>query len=272
MDKVLSNARFDPEAAWAFIATRGVDFGLQVLAAIALWIVGRWLIGLMRTLLSRALLRAGKIDATLAAYLVSFASAALSVLLVLLVLDVFGIQATSFAALLAGVGLAIGTAWGGLLAHFAAGVFMQVLRPYRVGDLISAGGTTGRVHELGLISTTFVTPQNVLTVVGNSKIFASNIENFSALPVRRIDCSAKLPAGIAVDAAIERLFAAVSKIENVAAHPKPEVAILEYAPDGSTLCVRPYAHTDHYWQVYFDTNRAIAETLSNPDSTSHLIA
>ncbi len=254
--------RLDPHAIWLFLSTRGVDLGLKLLGAIAIWVIGRWLIGLARTVASRTLLRAGRVDATLSAYLVSFLSGGLTVLLILAILNVFGVQTTSFAALLAGVGLAIGTAWGGLMAHFAAGIFMQVLRPYRVGDHINAGGSDGRVEQLGLFFTTIVTEQNVRTTVGNNKVFASNIENFSALPYRRVDCAAKVPAGMAVEDAITRLRAAIAAVANVKAEPPPEVALLEYVPDASRLVVRPYAHTDHYWQVYFDTQQAIADTLT----------
>lgn len=119
------------EAMWTFLGTQGVDFGLKVLAAIAVWVLGRWLIGWARRLAHLALQRGRRVDETLACYLSSALSMALNVLLVLAVLDVFGVRTTSFAALLAGAGLAIGTAWGGLLTHFAAGVFLQVLRPYR---------------------------------------------------------------------------------------------------------------------------------------------
>ena len=97
-------------------------------------------------------------DATLANYLRSIFSVVLNVVLVLAILDIFGVKTTSFAALLAGAGLATGTAWGGLLTHFAAGVFMQVLRPFKVGDFVQAGGVTGTVHEVGLFGTTIIAP------------------------------------------------------------------------------------------------------------------
>src|SRR5438128_9522202 len=109
--------------------------------------------------------RGQRIDETLSRYLSAAMSMALNVLLVLAILDIFGVKTTSFAALLAGAGLAIGTAWGGLLTHFAAGVFMQVLRPFKVGDFVQAGGVTGTVTEIGLFGTTIITPDNVHTLV-----------------------------------------------------------------------------------------------------------
>lgn len=246
-----------------FILTRGVDFGLEVIASIALWIVGRWAIRIATNLLGKLIRNSGKVDPTLSQYLTSVVSVLLTLLLVLAILQVFGVQTTSFAALLAGLGLAVGTAWGGLLAHFAAGVFMQVLRPFKVGDLISAGGVTGTVKELGLFVTTIITADNVVTLVGNNKIFSDNISNYSATSMRRVDLSAKIANGVDPDDAIERLRAAIKQVPNVVATPAPDIGILSFTPEGPLLFVRPFAHPSHYWQVYCDVNRAILDTFRN---------
>src|SRR5829696_6960786 len=130
----------DTETVLTFLATEGVQFTLRAVGAIAAWIIGRWLIAFALRLAGGALQRAGKADQTLTKYITSIASVLLTIILVMAILDIFGVNTTSFAALLAGAGLAIGTAWGGLLTHFAAGVFLQVLRPYKVGDFVTAGG------------------------------------------------------------------------------------------------------------------------------------
>ncbi|WP_284616773.1 mechanosensitive ion channel family protein [Aquabacterium humicola] len=249
------------EAIVHFLSTEGAEFGLKILGALVAWIIGRWIIGLVLRAFNIAVARGKRIDATLAKYLTSIINVVLNLVLVLAILDIFGVRTTSFAALLAGAGLAIGTAWGGLLAHFAAGVFMQVLRPFKVGDFVQAGGVTGTVAEIGLFGTTIVTPDNVLTIVGNNKVFSESIQNFTTLPHRRVDCTAKIANGVDPADAIARLKAAVAKIANVMTTPAPDVEILQFTPEGPLLCVRPYTHTDHYWQVYFDTHRAIAETF-----------
>ena len=245
------------DAIMTFLTTQGVDFGLKILAALAAWIVGRWIISLAATVFSRALAAGKKVDATLSNYLRSILVVALNIVLVLAILGIFGIQTTSFVALLAGAGLAIGTAWGGLLTHFAAGAFMQVLRPFKVGDLVQVGGVTGTVTEIGLFGTTIVTGDNVMNVVGNNKIFSDTIQNFSALPFRRVDTVAKIANGVNPLDAITRLKNAVSAIPNVKTNPAPDVEIISFTPEGPLLCVRPYCHSDHYWQVYFDTHKAI---------------
>mgnify|MGYP002351697837 FL=1 len=249
------------EVIWNFIVTQGADFGLKVLGAIVAWIVGRWLIGVAVSLIGRAMEKGRKLDETLIRYLKSIISVLLTLVLILAILDIFGVRTTSFAALLAGAGLAIGVAWSGMLANFAAGIFLQVLRPYKVGDFISAGGTTGTVKELGLFATTILTPDNVTTIVGNNKVFSDNIQNFSQEPFRRVDCLAKVANSVDVNDAMARLRVAVAAIPNVVASPAPDVEILQFTPEGPLLCVRPYTHTDHYWQVYFDTHKAVVSTF-----------
>jgi small conductance mechanosensitive channel len=138
---------------------------------------------------------------------------------------------------------------------------MQVLRPFKVGDFVTAGGVTGTVMELGLFGTMITTPDNVATIVGNNKIFSDTIWNYSLLPNRRVELTAKIANGVDPLDAIARLKAAIAQIPNVAESPAPDVEILSFTPEGPMLCVRPYTMTEHYWQVYFDTNRVIAETF-----------
>jgi small conductance mechanosensitive channel len=230
--------------------------GLKILAALVFWFVGRWLIGRVIATM-RAAMNRNNVDPTLIKYLGSIIAVALNIALALGILGYFGVQTTSFAALLAGAGVAIGAAWSGMLGNFAAGAFMLVLRPFKVGDFVSVGGVTGTVHELGLFGTTLVTPDNVMTIVGNGKIFGDTIQNFSALPVRRVERTAQLAGSVDPLVAIERFRAAVAQIPNVATEPAPEVSLLEMNLVGPVIAVRPYTNTDHYWQVYFATNEAM---------------
>ena len=234
--------------------------GLQVLFALGIWVVGRWLIGLVIRLVSAALTRQ-KVDPTVLRYLGNFISVTLNILLVVGILGYFGLETTSFAALLAGVGIAIGAAWGGLLANFAAGGFLIVLRPFKVGDYVSAAGVEGTVEAIGLFGTTINSPDNVYTVVGNNKIFSDTIKNFSVNSYRRVDRLAQLAHGVDPMDAIARLKTALAAIPNVSKEPAPDVEIIDFTPMGPVLAVRPYCHTSHYWQVYFDTNKAIVQTF-----------
>jgi small conductance mechanosensitive channel len=247
---------------YAFLAAQGASFGLKILGAIAVWIVGRWIISLVSKAMVHVFERAGRLDVTVAKYLATIISGLLTFILVLALLGLFGIETTSFVGLLAGLGLAIGTAWGGLLAHFAAGVFLQVLRPFKVGDFVTAGTITGTVSEIGLFNTVLITPDNVETLVGNNTVFSNTIQNFSSRPYRRVDCSTKIANGVDPHDAIELLRPAIASIPNVVETPAPDIEILEFTPEGPLLAVRPYTNTDHYWQVWFDTNRTIVSVFT----------
>jgi small conductance mechanosensitive channel len=182
-------------------------------------------------------------------------------LLVVGILGYFGIQTTTFAALFATIGIAIGAAWAGLLSNFAAGVFLIVLRPFKVGDFVIAGAVNGTIKEIGLFSSTIITPDNVSTIVGNSKILGDTIQNFSNTTYRRVDLKCQLPNTANHDAAIALLKQRISTIPNVLTAPPVEVSILEATPAGPILAVRPYCSNDHYWQVYFDTNTVLNNLL-----------
>ena len=243
------------------IVTTATDVGIKILAAIAFWVIGRWLIGMVLSMV-RASLEKQKVDPTVLRYLGSVITVTLNVLLVVGILGYFGIQTTTFAALIAAGGVAIGLAWSGLLANFAAGAFLVVLRPMKVGDFVTVAGVTGTVTELGLFTTTVNTPDNVQTIVGNNKIFSDTIQNFTVNPFRRVDLKCQLSGAADHQAAMAVLREKIATIPNVLAEPKVDVEILDFTLVGPVLAVRPYCHNDNYWQVYFDTNKMIREALA----------
>jgi small conductance mechanosensitive channel len=243
------------------LVTTATDIGLKILAAIVFWVVGRWLIGVAVNLV-RASLERQKVDPTVLRYLGSVITETLNVLLVIGILGYFGIQTTTFAALIAAAGVAIGMAWSGLLSNFAAGAFMIVLRPMKVGDFVTVAGVTGTVTELGLFTTTINTPDNVQTIVGNNRVFSDNIQNFTVNPFRRVDLKCQLSGAADHRAAMALLREKIALIPNVVSTPGVDVEILDFTLVGPVLVVRPYCHNDHYWQVYFETNRVIREALA----------
>ncbi len=155
-----------------------IEVAQKLLVALAIWIIGRWVIKFVVGLISKALSHK-KLDPTLVRYATSILSGALTVFLVLAVIDRLGVPTTSFAALAAGAGLAIGAAWSGILGNFAAGVFMVMMRPFKVGDSVSGAGTEGRIKEIGLFITKFENAEGEETLVPNGKLFAGNITNHS---------------------------------------------------------------------------------------------
>lgn len=247
------------------LMTRGwnglIDLGIAVLEALALWIAGRWLINFAINIIGRSMTRQ-KIDPTLIRYIQNAVAAILNIVLVVAILGFFGVQTTSLAALIAAAGVAIGLAWSGLLANFAAGVFLIILQPFRAGDFVTAGGIMGTVHEIGLFVTYIDSLDNVRHIVGNNKIFGDIIQNYSTNAYRRVDLTAQLAHGVDVHAAMAMLKKALAGIPNVMTNPAPDVEILTFNLAGPVLAVRPYCNNSDYWQVYFDTNRLIKETFT----------
>jgi len=242
----------------ALVNTYIVPLGWKLVGALAVWIIGGWIVRLVRAALGRFLV-ARQVDTTLIRYLDASANVLMRILVLIGVLGVLGIETTSFAALIAAVGIAIGAAWAGLLSNFAAGIFLMVLRPFKVGDFIQGGGMVGTVREIGLFVTAIDTPDNVRTFVGNAKLFSDTIQNFSTNAYRRVELTAQIAHSVKPADAIHRLSDRVGKIPNVLTNPAPSVEILTFNPMGTVIAVRPFCHTDHYWQVYFDANRAIAD-------------
>ena len=242
------------------IANIATGLGVRILGALVLWIVGRWLAKWAVRLLVRGL-TGRAMDATLIGYIQSTLTATLNVILIVLILGFFGVETTTFAALFAAVGVAIGMAWSGLLANFAAGIFLVLLRPFKVGDFVTVAGITGTVTEIGLFVTKIDTPDNVATITGNNKIFSDTIQDYSTNAYRRVELAAQLAHGVDHQQATRLLKERMAAIPNVLKTPAPDVEILTFNLAGPVLAVRPYCHNTDYWQVYFDTNRAIREAF-----------
>ena len=262
----------DLSASGQVVVAMVTQLALRVLGAVGLWIVGRMLIAVVVRVVARALsLR--HVDVTISRYLCNILTVVLNIALAMALLSVFGVETTTFAALIAAVGVAVGIAWGGLLASLAAGAFLIVLQPFRVGQVVTVGGVTGTVKEIGLFVTAIDTLDNVRTIIPNSKVFADNIQNFSTNPYRRVELVAQINHGVDPRDAGFRLKERLAKIRNVLPDPAPDVEILTFTLAGPVLAVRPYCDNAHYWQVYFDTNRAIRDAFGEagfPAPEQHL--
>jgi small conductance mechanosensitive channel len=246
--------------------------GMKILGAIVIWFVGRWLIKLAQKMMGRALNRQS-LDRTLVAYVQSAIGILLNVVLVVALLGFFGVETASFAALLVGVGLAIGAAWSGLLSNFAAGFFLLVLRPFKVGDYVEVGGITGTVEAIGLFTTTLNTPANVVAIVGNGKVFGDTIQNYTSNDYRRVDLTVGLSHDVDPSQAIALLKEGIAQVANVLPSPAPVIEVFEFTLAGPSLVIRPFCANEHYWQVYFDTNRMIRNTFGKagfPAPEQHL--
>lgn len=238
-----------------------LNIGAKVLGAILLWIVGRIIIAGIRGGVRRAS-ESRHVDPTLIRYLDSCLGVLLQILLLVALLGVFGVETTTFAGVLAAAGVAIGMAWSGLLANFAAGVFLIIFSPFKVGDRINAAGVLGAVHELGLFVTAINTDDGIRVYVANNKLFSDNIVNFSANPYRRVDMGAQLAHGVNPLDAIARMKTRLAQIPEVLKDPGPQVEIDKFNMAGTVLLVRAHTHDKNYWTVYFAMTQAIADEFT----------
>lgn len=252
-----------PDATLALVKGVVIPFLFKLAGAFALWIVGGWLIGFALKFLRRTLHANGSLDATVISYLINILGGLLRIVLVVAILGFFGIQTASFAALLAGAGVAVGVAWGGMLSDFAAGVFLAVLRPIHHGDFVEVAGITGTVYEVGMFVSSIDTPDNVRKIIPNSKVFGGVITNYTSLPYRRVELVAQLDNSADVGKAIELLKEGMRDIPHQYAGKPADVEVLDFSERGPRLAIRPYTHTDTYWDVYFATNRKIIEVLAS---------
>jgi small conductance mechanosensitive channel len=235
-------------------------WGLNVIGAIALLIIGRIVCGAIRRAMRRGLERSS-IDETLVPFLSSLVYYLALAVVVIAVLNLFGIQTASVIAVFAAAGLAIGLAMQGTLSNFAAGVMLLIFRPFRIGDYVEVAGTAGSVQEIGIFSSVLHTPDNVKITVPNSAIYGDTVKNYSANDTRRND----LTIGISYDDDITRAIEVIRKIlsgdSRVFDDPEPLVAVGELGDSSVNLLVRPWCAAGDYWPLRFDLTRRLKEEL-----------
>ena len=234
-----------------------VPLAFRLAGALLIWVIGVRLVRLLVRGVSR-LMRVRELDPTLTRYAESFLRYALFVLLAIVALGVLGVATTSFAALLAAVGVAIGMAWSGLLANFAAGVFLIVLRPFRVGDRITAGGATGTVREIGLFACTLDTADNLRVQIGNNRLFSENIVNYSSNPTRRCEVKLQLAQRVRVEPVLGTLIDLVRALPGALAEPPPEAVVLELNAAGPVVAVRFFCNSADHANLQAEAFRVVA--------------
>lgn len=236
------------------------SYGPAVLAAAIILVVGLLGARLVRTALRRGMRRA-RVDEALVGFLSGLVYALLIAFVLIAVLSKLGVNTTSFAAVLAAAGLAIGLALQGSLSNFAAGVMLIARRPFSLGDFIEAAGTSGTVMAITIFTTELKTADNKKVIVPNSEILSDVITNYSAHDTRRID----LVIGIGYDDDIRRakevLNSVIAADERVLAEPEPQVAVSELADSSVNLVVRPWVATRDYWAVRFALTERIKQEL-----------
>ncbi|MBT3810503.1 MAG: mechanosensitive ion channel [Rhodospirillaceae bacterium] len=238
-----------------------VSYGLNVLGALAIIIIGFMAAGWARRSLERALSRSGRIDTTLVRFFGSLLRYAIIAFVIIAALQQFGVQATSLVAVFGAAGLAIGLALQGTLSNVAAGVMLLMFRPFKIGDFISAGGQTGTVKEIGLFTTEMATGDNVKIIVPNGQIWGSAIQNFSGHTTRRVDLMMGIDYGDNIDTAMATINRVIGEEARALKDPESVVAVAELADSSVNIVVRVWVNAADYWGVRWDITKKLKEQL-----------
>lgn len=241
---------------------RFVEFGMQAVGAIAVLIIGYVVAKLVRSLLRRWLVKTN-LAVALQRFLTQLAYIGILVFAVVATLARFGIETTSFVAILGAAGFAIGFALQGSLANFAAGVLLLVLRPFKIGDFVEAGGVSGTVKDIQLFTSVLATPDNVKVLVPNAQIYNGVIRNYNGYETRRIDLSVGIGYGDSIEQALEAATELMKANERILSDPMPEAMVSELGDSSVNLKLRMWVNAADYWSVLFSLTREVKETFDN---------
>jgi len=237
-----------------------VMYGLKVIAAAVILVIGYFVAKGVRSLLRR-LLQKNRVDETLVSFIVSVSYVLIMAFVIIAALGKLGVHTASFVAVLGAAGLAIGLALQGSLANFAAGVLMIIFKPFKVGDFIEAGGTLGVVEQIGIFTTELRSPDNKKIIIPNAKVTADNISNYSAKDQRRVDIVAGVSYSDDLDKVRTVLERILSEDNRVLQEPAPTISVLELADSSVNFAVRPWVKTADYWDVFFAMQEKIKKVF-----------
>jgi len=240
----------------ALIDTYVIPWGLNIIFAVIIFIVGKWLVGVI-TRLAKKIMTKAHMDNILVNFIGSIISSVLLLFVVIAALDQLGVNTTSLIALIGAAGLAIGLALQGSLQNLASGVMLIVFRPFRDGDFVEAGGTMGVVEEIGIFTTKMRTGDNKEVIVPNGQIFGGIITNYSKRDTRRVDMVFGIGYGDDIRKAKEIITGIIEADERILKDPAPLVAVGALADSSVNFNVRPWVNSSDYWSVYFDLNEKI---------------
>lgn len=249
------------EGVWESLMTQGAALGWTLIKAFLVFIVGRLLINLVNRLVKRVLLKRD-IDPSVKTFVGSLVNVVLTVLLIISVVGALGVQTTSFAALLASAGVAIGMALSGNLANFAGGLIILLFKPFKVGDYVEAQGTGGTVREIQIFHTILATPDNKMVYIPNGSLSSGTVTNFSRQSTRRVDWTFGVDYGEDYTHVRQVIESVLARDSRILADPAPFIALSALADSSVNFVVRVWVESANYWDVYFDINRAVYETFN----------
>jgi small conductance mechanosensitive channel len=239
------------ENVWIKVQEWVAFYGIKIIAALAILIIGRWVAGLVKRLIGR-LMNTRKVDPTIVSFVEHLAYIAMLTFVVIAALAQVGIQTTSFIAVIGAAGLAIGLALQGSLANFAAGFLMILFKPFRAGDFIEGAGTAGVVEKIEVFTTTINTVDNKVIIIPNSKLMGDNITNYSAKATRRVDLDFPVSHGNDIDKVRVCLRGVVDSDARVLKSPGTDIPLKDMKDGCMVFQVRAWVKGSDYWDVYFN--------------------
>ncbi|MEQ9265687.1 MAG: mechanosensitive ion channel [Balneolaceae bacterium] len=237
-----------------------IVYGLNLLKAIAVLVIGLWIVRIIAKLVRRGLNKSN-VDVSLQGFLVSLISILLKVMVYITALGMLGVEMTSFIAILGAAGLAVGLALSGTLQNFAGGVMILFFKPFKVGDFIDAQGHTGVVKDIQIFVTTLTTGDNKTIIIPNGPLSTGSLTNYSTQATRRVDWTFGIGYGDDVDKAYEVLNKLISDDGRILSDPEPFMAVSELADSSVNIVVRVWVNSSDYWGVYFNMNEQVYKTF-----------
>lgn len=249
----------------AELLDKAINFGLKVLAALIIYGIGAWLIRKVKGILSKIFERKGT-DAAVASFTMSITSIALTLVLIIITIGVLGIDTTSFAALLAGGGMAIGLALNGTVQNFAGGIMLLIFKPFKSGDFIEAQGYSGTVSEVTITSTKLVTVDNRVIIIPNGALSNGTINNYSDQKIRRVDINVDVEYGSSSEEVKAILYSLIKDDTRILNEPAPPfIALSALKESGVQFTLRLWVNSSDYWNVFFELTEKIYNELPKND-------
>lgn len=250
----------DPSTLAATLQTLVAAWGLKVLGALAIVLIGRLVAGSLRALAARGF-KGAHVDDTLVPFLANLVYAGVLTFVILAALQVLGVPTTSAIAVVGAAGLAVALAFQGTLSNFSSGVLLLTFRPFKVGDFVEAAGVSGTVQEVGVFFSILHTPDNIRVVMPNSKVSGEVVLNYTANDTRRIDLVMGVGYDDDLEVAMRTMHEVITADERVLTEPEPTVAVHELGASSVDFVVRPWVRTEDYWATRWALTRALKERL-----------
>ncbi|MBQ3121021.1 MAG: mechanosensitive ion channel [Bacteroidaceae bacterium] len=243
-----------------YLTSAGLTIGATIIKVALIWIIGRWLSKRLVTLVKKLMVKKNT-DASIQTFLVSLIDIVALIVLLIIIISVVGIDTSSFIALFASAGVAIGMALSGTLQNFAGGVMVLLFRPYKVGDYIEAQGQAGTVKEIQIFNTLLQTPDNRIIIVPNGPLSTGIINNYSRETTRRVDFSFPISYGDDFELAKKVLMEIIEKDARIMKTPEPFIEVGAMATSSINITVRVWCNAADYWGIFFDMNKSVYSTF-----------